>query len=109
MGVEGAALATIIGNGVTLVMYIRHVLSKTSMLSINPKHYQARNGVAAGVLSIGLPASVTNILMSISSIITNNLLAGYYAREVTSEKLLPHITTFINGTAVYGDQLLQWE
>lgn len=103
MGVEGAALATIIGNGVTLVMYIRHVLSKTSMLSINPKHYQARNGVAAGVLSIGLPASVTNILMSISSIITNNLLAGYYAREVTSEKLLPHITTFINGTAVYGD------
>ena len=103
MGVEGAALATIIGNGVTLVMYIRHVLSKTSMLSINPKHYQARNGVATGVLSIGLPASVTNILMSISSIITNNLLAGYYAREVTSEKLLPHITTFINGTAVYGD------
>lgn len=103
MGVEGAALATIIGNGVTLVMYIKHVLSKNSMLSINPKFYQASNGIATGVLAIGMPASVTNILMSLSSIVTNNLLASYYGAAVTSEKLLPLVTTFIDGVAVYGD------
>lgn len=103
LGVQGAALATILGNAVTLAIYLKHVISNRSMLSISPKFYQAGKGIAMGVLAIGMPASVTNILMSLSSIMTNKLLASYYAVKVTSDKLLPHVSTFINGTAVYGD------
>lgn len=103
LGVQGAAIATLIGNAVTLVLYISHVVSKNSMLSISPKFYQARKGIAVGVLSIGMPASVTNILMSLSSIITNNLLASYYSVKVTSEKLIPLVSTYVDGVAVYGD------
>ena len=103
MGVAGAAIATLIGNAVSLVIYVRHIVSKNSALSIHPKYYQAKNGIMAGVLSIGLPASLTNILMSFSSIITNKLLASYYAVQVTSEKLLPKVTTFIENVPVFGD------
>ena len=103
LGVKGAAIATVIANIVTIVIYLAHVLSKNSTLTINPKYFKISNGILLGVLAIGLPASLTNILMSLSSILTNNLLASYYSVPVVSEKLLPLIKTFIDGTAVYGD------
>ncbi len=103
MGVSGAAIATIIGNTVSLAIYFIHIVSKNSVLSINPKYFKIRNGILKGVLAIGLPASLTNILMSLSSILTNNLLASYYGTAVTSQRLLPFVTTFIDGIPVYGD------
>ena len=103
MGVSGAAVATVIGNGVTLVIYIFHVLSKNSVLTLKPKYFKIGGGIFSGVLSIGLPASLTNILMSLSSIVTNKLLASYYAVQVTDEPLLSHVSTFIDGIPVFGD------
>ena len=103
MGVAGAALATVIGNAVTLTFYIMHVVSKNSVLTIRPNFFKANDGILTGVLAIGLPASLTNILMSLSSIVTNKLLASYYAVEVTHEPLLSHVSTFLNGVPVFGD------
>ncbi len=103
MGVQGAAIATVIGNAITLVIYIAHVLSKNSMLTLSPKFFKIRGGIMKGVLAIGLPASLTNILMSLSSILTNNLLAAYYSVPVTEEHLIPLMKTVIDGQAVYGD------
>lgn len=77
MGVSGAAIATVIGNGVSVVFFLAHVLSKNSTLSIHPMYYKARNGIFKGILLIGLPTSLTNILMSCSDIITNMLLVNY--------------------------------
>lgn len=103
LGVQGAAIATVIANIVTIIIFLFHVLSKNSVLTINPKFFKVTGGILTGVLAIGLPASLTNILMSLSSILTNNLLASYYSVPVTSETLLPLIKTFAEGTAVYGD------
>lgn len=75
--VAGAAIATVIGNVCAALFYIRHLLSSKSMLSINPKNYQAKDGVAFGVLAIGVPASLNNVLLSVSNIIINNLMADY--------------------------------
>lgn len=102
-GVKGAAVATVIGNIVTCIMYTIHIVSPESILTINPKFFKVRSGILTGVLAIGLPASLTNILMSLSSIVTNKLLASYYAVQVASEKLLPFVTTTMNGIPVYGD------
>ena len=75
--VAGAAIATVIGNIAAALFYLRHLLSKETMLSIHPKDYMAKNGIAAGVLAIGVPASLNNILMSTSNIITNNIMSQY--------------------------------
>ncbi len=80
-GVSGAAIATVIGNLITLAFYIFHVVSKKSLLSIHPKDFKVKE-IAKGVIAIGMPASLTNILMSLSSIVTNNLLASYYFMPV---------------------------
>lgn len=77
MGVAGAAIATVIGNLVSIVVYFIHVASKNSILTLSPKYFAVRGGILKGVFLIGLPASLTNILMSLSNIIMNKFLVGY--------------------------------
>ena len=75
--VAGAAVATVIGNVCAAIFYLFYLLSKNSMLSINPRDYRVRNRIATGVLAIGIPASLNSILMSVSNIIINNVMATY--------------------------------
>lgn len=75
--VAGAAIATVIGNIVSAVFYIMHFFSKTSILSISPKDYMAKNRIAAGILAIGIPASLNSILMSTSNIVVNNFMKSF--------------------------------
>ncbi len=76
-GMSGAAIATVIGNIFAFCFYVCYILSGKSLLSINPKNYQMRHGIAKGVLSIGIPAFFNSVLMSVSSTFVNNLVASY--------------------------------
>lgn len=75
--VAGAAVATVLGNVFAAVFYIIHLVSKRSMLSIKIKDYQAGNRIATGVMAIGIPASLNSVLMSVSNILINKVMAGY--------------------------------
>lgn len=75
--IAGAAIATVIGNVVGAGYYILYFLRGKSSLSISPKDFTLRNKVCSGVLSIGIPASLGSLLMSVSQIIVNSLMAGY--------------------------------
>ena len=75
--VAGAAVATVIGNIVAFVFYLTHLLSKRTILSIKLRDYKAKEKIATGVMAIGIPASINNILMSTSNIIINNLMQGH--------------------------------
>lgn len=76
-GVSGAALATIIGNIAACLFYISYYVRGKSMLSIHLKDFKIGDGIAAAVASIGIPASLNNILMSFANIILNQALVGY--------------------------------
>ena len=76
-GVVGAAVATVIGNAVAAGYYILYFLKGGSALSISPKHFSMKSGILSGVLSVGISASLANLLVSVSSIIVNAQLAGY--------------------------------
>jgi len=75
--VAGAAIATVIGNLFSAGFYIAHLVSKKAVLSIRLKDYQAGTGIAAGVMAIGVPASLNSILLSASNILINNLMVRY--------------------------------
>lgn len=77
MGVAGAAIATVIGNMAACCFYLHYLLRGKSVLSIHPKHFRAGEGIALGVMAIGIPASLNNILMSCSNIVYNKQLVGY--------------------------------
>ena len=75
--IAGAAIATIIGNVVGAGYYIVYFLKGSSSLSISLKDFSAKEKVASGVLAIGVPAALGNLLMSLSSIIMNSQMAKY--------------------------------
>lgn len=75
--VKGAAIATVIGNVVGALYYIIYFVNGKSILSIIIKNYSYRNKIASGVLSIGIPAALASVLMSVSQIIMNSMMAEY--------------------------------
>lgn len=76
-GIAGAAIATVIGNAVSALFYIGYFLSGKSNLAIGLKSFSVNDGILGGVLSVGIPAALGSLLMSVSSIITNALMAQY--------------------------------
>lgn len=76
-GVGGAAIATVIGNIAACAYYLSYFLRKKSTLSILPKDFKVGEKIATGVMAIGVPASLNNILMSGANIILNNVLVQY--------------------------------
>lgn len=76
-GAEGAAIATVIGNGLTILYFITYFLRGKSILSITPRRYSFKNGIAKNVVSVGTPAALNNLLMSLSNIVINMFLAHY--------------------------------
>lgn len=75
--IEGAAIATVIGNVVAALYYLLYFRKGTSMLSIHPRDFTVKEGVCKEVLAIGIPASLASLLMSISQIIMNSCMAQY--------------------------------
>ena len=77
MGVSGAAIATVLGNVISVLYFVLYFIRGKSILSITPKRYSAKNGIAKGVISVGVPASLNNLLMSLSNIVINMFLSSY--------------------------------
>ena len=76
-GVVGAAVATVIGNAVAAGYYMLYFLKGKSALSVSPKYFSVKDRILSGVLSVGISASLANLLVSISSIVVNSQLSKY--------------------------------
>ena len=77
LGVTGAALASVIGNIVAAMYYIRLLLRKDTVLSISIPDFKEKGKTIKSVFAIGIPASLNVVLMNISNIILNICLVAY--------------------------------
>lgn len=75
--ITGAAIATVVGNVMAAGYYIAYFLRGKSSLSIRISDFSVKDKICSSVLVIGIPASLASVLMSISQIIMNGLMAGY--------------------------------
>jgi len=67
----------LLGNVCSAAVYFGFLMTKHTRLSIRLSDYKAGGGIAAGVLAIGIPASLNSILMSVSNILLNNVMKIY--------------------------------
>ncbi|MFP3090040.1 MATE family efflux transporter [Treponema sp. TIM-1] len=77
MGTAGAAWATVAGQTASLIYGILYYLGKKSILSIRFADYRPNNTMLFQVLSIGIPAGLGNLIMSVSNILGNRIAASY--------------------------------
>jgi len=76
-GIEGAAWATVIGNALGTAYYLLHFIKGKTVLSIKPKHFCPSRRIYGQTFEIGLPAALSNLIMSLSFILGNVFAAGY--------------------------------
>ena len=77
MGAGGAAIATIIGYFASDLVFIYLTLKKSKKLSISLKHTHITKNEVISIFTIGIPASITNLMSSFAMAMTNNYLVTY--------------------------------
>ena len=79
MGVEGAALATLISNCVACGYFFLYLLIKRGVTSvcISIREFTFRREIVGGICTVGIPAAIQNLLNVLSHTLLNNLAAPF--------------------------------
>lgn len=84
MGAGGAALATVLSNVVSAVMFIVLLCTKSQRLSMRPRDCSVQGTELREILVIGFPASITNLMQSFAMTLTNRFLLPYGTENVAA-------------------------
>lgn len=77
MGAGGAALATSISNVISCILYLLIIKKKCRVISLDVRKALHIGNNVKEILRIGIPASVTNIMFSLSMLLTNRALMKF--------------------------------
>ncbi len=86
MGASGAGLATFISNCVAFIYFLILVFAKrkTTFVCINPKKFTLDKKITSGVFTVGVPASIQNLLNVTGMTILNNFTADFNSDAVAA-------------------------
>lgn len=84
LGVEGAAIATVFSNLVSVAYYIVLIIRRDYPLSLHPKDFLFNGRILRSVLAIGVPSALSELLMSAATIILNNFAALHGDRFIAA-------------------------
>ena len=77
MGAAGAAIATTIGNILASVYDLWYFMCRSKRFSISPRYFRCGDHILMRVCSTGFPTAIFSALMSISTIVLNQILTAY--------------------------------
>jgi putative MATE family efflux protein len=77
MGVTGAAVATVLGNGCGMLYYLIFYLRKKSLVTLSFAHFKPHWSCYKEILMIGVPASLSQVMLSIGNTISFRLASVY--------------------------------
>ena len=77
LGAAGAAVATTLGNILASLYYLWYFVKKINNFSIGIRNFTCRYGIFSGICSCGLPTAIFSTLMSVSTIVLNQILVAY--------------------------------
>lgn len=86
MGAAGAGMATCIANCFAVVYFLVYLFirRKKTCVCISPKAFTLQKKIVMGVCTVGVPASIQNLLNVVGSTVLNNFAAGYGAAALAA-------------------------
>lgn len=97
--ITGAAIATIIGQTSTLLYFIYAFLKGKTTLKISLKKFKYDNVIFKEIFTIGVPASLNQMLMGVATVVANNIAISYGTLAVAGMGIAMKIMTI--GTFVF--------
>lgn len=95
MGAAGAGLATFLSNCFAVLYFLIYLFAKRgkTVVCISPKAFGFRKNIVKGVMGVGVPASIQNLLNVTGSMILNNLAAPFGAAALAAMGICTKINT----------------
>lgn len=86
MGAAGAGCATFLSNCVSCIYFFVLLAAKRghTYVCINPRYFRFQRAIAFGVMAVGVPAAVQNLLNVTGMTVLNNFTASYETDAVTA-------------------------
>ncbi len=84
MGAAGAAIATVLGNVLSVAIMVWVTAFKAQKLSISPRHVSVSRENLLAVFAIGIPASLNNVMQSFAGVLLNRNLVVYGTDSVAA-------------------------
>lgn len=82
MGIQGVALATVLGQVLSAVLALYYLLKKLKFVSLSAKNFSVKSSVAKIIFSLGAAAFTTHILNTVTQIVLMNTLKYYGALSI---------------------------
>ncbi|NLA58381.1 MAG: MATE family efflux transporter [Firmicutes bacterium] len=82
MGVGGAALATIIAQGISAVLSLRYLYVQSGLLHWQPGSLRLDWNLTKLTFRIGLPAGIQQVLVSLSAVVVNSIVNSFGATVI---------------------------
>ncbi|WMJ86971.1 MATE family efflux transporter [Anaerocolumna sp. MB42-C2] len=99
MGIQGAAVATVLGNAFGLIYYIIFYVRDKSMIKFKFKNISFEKDIWREIFSIGIPSSTSQLLMGVAVMLCNNLAVSYGNNTVAGIGVASKIMTI--GTYIF--------
>lgn len=84
MGAGGAAIATVLGNVATDIVFALCISKRSQKLTIDPRMVKIDLATIGAILAIGLPSSINNLMNSFGTALLNRSLITYGADKVAA-------------------------
>lgn len=92
MGVRGAAMATMISQVIVFVVFIYVIFHrKSTFVEFRLRHFRYRSAIMLSILKIGLPSSVSFMIMSVGGATFNKILSTYSHHAVAAYQIANRI------------------
>ncbi len=95
MGIAGAAIATILSQGISLVLLIMFVMGKHSIVKINIRNISWKFSMYWMIIRIGAPSFFRQALASITAALLNNRIAMYGDSAVAAFTIVGRVVFLI--------------
>lgn len=95
MGIEGAALATLISYIVTFVISVLYYTSKRAIVKLRFRFSGISKAVTSEIIKTGIPAMIKQLLLAVVFCIINMLSASYGEDAVTAAGICAKVNSFV--------------
>ncbi|MEE9162243.1 MAG: MATE family efflux transporter [Candidatus Neomarinimicrobiota bacterium] len=88
LGVRGAAIATVVSQFLVFLIFIYLIfLRRTTFVEFRLRHFRYRPAILSGIFRIGLPASLSFVIMALGAAVFNRILSGYSHHAVAAYQI----------------------
>jgi putative MATE family efflux protein len=91
-GVRGAAFATVLSQVVMVVSYLFIIfIKKSTYISFNIKDFYVNNHIISKIFQIGIPSSLSMLIISFGQVVMNKILINYSTEAVAAYQIVSRL------------------